>query len=131
MYKNKFKSYLKAGLLAALIIGAIVNIIFILFGILVGHDIGLIGQNRDTLYIVFITFATVVAVFVGTIIFYILQKFTKKPVRWFTVIVLMGFLFNTYTAEADLADAYKITAHVMHVFVSGFALYLIPKFVKK
>ncbi|WP_134163607.1 DUF6069 family protein [Evansella clarkii] len=131
MYKNHFRAYLRSGLLASVVIAAAANVIFVLSGLLSGHEIGILGQDRDTLYIVFITFATVAAVFIGTILFYFFQKYTKKPVLWFSVIVLLGFLFNMYTAEADLAGAYKITAHIMHIVVSGLALYIVPKLAKK
>nr|WP_246594244.1 DUF6069 family protein [Evansella tamaricis] len=130
MYKNKFSSYLITGLLGAAIIAAVANVIFIASGFTFGHNIGFIGQDRDTLYIVFITFATVMAVLIGTILFYFLQKFTKKPVVWFGVIVFLGFLFNTFTAEVDLSLDYKATAHLIHVIVSGLAIYLVPKLSK-
>lgn len=131
MYKSKFSSYLKSGLIGAVIIAVVANLLFILSGFVFGHDIGFIGQDRDTLYIVFITFATVMAILIGTILFYFLQKYTKKPVIWFGIIVLLGFLYNTYTAEVDLAIDYKITAHLIHVIVSGLAIYLVPKLSKK
>jgi len=131
VYKNKFVFYLVTGLQAAVIIAAVANVIFIVSGLILGHNIGFIGQDRDTLYIVFITFATVMAVLIGTILFYFLQKYTKKPVVWFGVIVLLGFLYNTYTAEVDLVGDYKATAHLIHVIVSGLAIYFVPKLSKK
>ncbi|WNF38858.1 DUF6069 family protein [Bacillaceae bacterium IKA-2] len=131
MYKDKFSSYLKTGLIGAVIIAAIANMIFIVSGLIFGHDISFIGQDQDTLYIVFITFATVMALLIGAILFYFLQKYTKKPVVWFGVIVLLGFLYNTYTAEVNLAGDYKATAHLIHVIVSGLAIYLVPKLSNK
>lgn len=127
MYKNQFSSYVKIGFQAAFIITIVANITFVLSGFIFRHEINFIGQDRDTLYIVFITFATVMAVFIGTIIFYFLQKYTNKPVPLLVAIVLLGFLFNTYTAEVDLAEHYKLTAHIVHIVVSILAIYLIPK----
>ncbi len=131
MYKNKFSSYLKTGFLAAIIIAAVANLIFVVSGLIFGHDIVFIGQDRNTLYLVFITFATVMAVVIGSILFYFFQRYTKKPFIWFIVVVLLGFFFNTYTAETDLAGDYKATAHLIHVIVSCLAIYLVPKLSKK
>ncbi|ADU28666.1 DUF6069 family protein [Evansella cellulosilytica] len=131
MYKNNFSSYLKTGVLAAVIIAVIANVLFIVSSLLFGHEIGFIGQDRDTLYIVFITFATVMALLIGTVLFYFLQKYTKNPVVWFGIIVLLGFLYNTYMAEVDLDRDFKATAHLIHVIVSGLAIYLVPKLSKK
>ncbi|MFV8828537.1 hypothetical protein [Alkalihalobacterium sp. APHAB7] len=127
MYKEKFTSYLKIGALAGVITTMLVNVVFILMGLIVGHETNFIGQDRDTLYIVFISFATFMALFLGGIIFYMLQKTTKKQLLWFSIVVLLGFLFNTYTAEVDLHEQYQLTAHILHVFVGGLAIYLIPK----
>lgn len=127
VYKKKFTSYLTAGVIAGVITTFLVNVVFILIGLILGHEIYFIGQDRDTLYIVFISFATFMALFVGGIIFYMLQRTTKKPVLWFAIVVLLGFLFNTYTAEVDLHEQFKLTAHILHVFVGGLAIYLVPK----
>lgn len=127
VYKKKFTSYLKTGVLAGVITTILVNVVFILMGLIVGHETYFIGQDRDTLYIVFISFATFMALFLGGIIFYMLQRTTKKPLLWFSIVVLLGFLFNTYTAEVDLHEQYQLTAHILHVFVGGLAIYLVPK----
>lgn len=131
MYKKHFLSYLKIGLLVGLVTALIANLGFVIFGLMFGHEISLVGQDRDTLYIVFISFATFMAVFFSSIIFYFLQKFSKKPVLWFVVVVVLGFLFNTYTAEVDLQEQYKVTAHILHVLVSALAVYFVPKFAKE
>ncbi|WP_100372063.1 DUF6069 family protein [Bacillus sp. FJAT-45037] len=127
MYEKKFRSYLKVGLLAGLITAILANIGFVLLSLLFGHEFGFVGQDRDTLYIVFITFATFIAVFISSIIFYLLQKFTKNPIAWFIVLVVLGFLFNTYTAEVDLHEQYKMTAHILHLLVSVLSVYIVPK----
>lgn len=131
VYKQKFLSYLKGGLLAGIITAILANLGFVLFGLIFGHEIGFIGQDRDTLYIVFIAFATFMAVFISSIIFYFLQRFTKKTVIWFVAIVILGFLYNTYTAEVDLNEQYKMTAHILHLLVSGLTIYFIPRFAKE
>lgn len=128
MYKKKFVSYFKVGLLTGLVIAILANLGFVLLGLISGHQIGFIGQDRDTLYIVFITFATFMAVFISSIIYYFLQRFTKKPIVWFIIVVILGFIFNTYTAEVDLQEQYKMTAHILHGLVSVLAIYFVPKF---
>lgn len=131
MFKKNFMSYVKTGILASVLILLIANVLFLIMGLLFGHDISFVGQNRDTLYIVFISFATFISLFIGAILFYFFQKYTKKPVLWFSIIVLLGFLYNTYTAEASLDAQYKVTAHILHLIVSGLAIYLVPKLSKE
>lgn len=131
MFKKKFMSYWKIGLYAGGIITFLANIMFVLLGLTFGHEISFIGQDRDTLYIVFISFATFTAVFFSSVIFYFIQRYTKQPMVWFVVVVLLGFCFNTYTAEVDLQEQYKMTAHMLHVLVSALAIYFVPKFAKE
>ena len=128
MYKRSFTEYIKTGLLAGLLITSIAVVMFYIFGFVFGHDVTVIGQDRDTLYVVFITFATFMAVFIGNLLFYVLQKFTKRPIFFYAIVVLLGFCINTYTAEADLALEYKLTAHLLHGIVAVLAFYLIPRF---
>ncbi|WP_078555271.1 hypothetical protein [Bacillus alkalicellulosilyticus] len=130
MYKNSFFSYLKVGFLAGVILTLLANLMFVLCGLIFGHEIGFIGQERDTLYMIFIAFATFMAVFMSSIIFYFIQRFSRKPLLWFSIVVLLGFIFNTYTAEADLHEQYKMTGHILHVLVSVLAIYLVPKLAK-
>lgn len=128
MYKQNFSAYLKTGLLAGIITVLIANLLFVLLGLLFDHQVSFIGMDRDTLYIVFISFATFVAVIVASMLLYLVQKYTKLPMLWLTILVIIGLAYNTYTAEVDLASDYKLTAHILHFVVSGLALYLIPKF---
>ncbi|QOR64608.1 hypothetical protein IM538_12070 [Cytobacillus suaedae] len=127
MFKKNFMSYVRTGILAGFLILLIANAMFLIMGLVLGHDISFVGQNRDTLYIVFISFATFISLFIGAILFYFFQKYTKKPVLWFSIIVLLGFLYNTYTAEVSLEAQYKLTAHILHLIVSALAIYFVPK----
>ncbi|MCT8140318.1 hypothetical protein H1D32_23030 [Anaerobacillus sp. CMMVII] len=126
-----FLSYVKVGFIAGFITTVIANLLFFTLGLVFGHEANFIGQERDTLYIVFITFATFTAVFLSSIIFYFLQKISKKPLLWFYIVVIFGFVFNTYTAEVDLLDEYKLTAHFLHAAVSLLAIYLVPMLSRK
>ncbi len=130
MFKKNFMSYVRTGIIAGVLILLIANAVFLVMGLLFGHDTPFVGQNRDTLYIVFISFATFISLFIGAILFYFFQKYMNKPVLWFSFIVLIGFIFNTYTAEASLNEQFKVTAHILHLIVSGLAIYLVPKLSK-
>ncbi|QOY36408.1 DUF6069 family protein [Anaerobacillus isosaccharinicus] len=131
MFKEKFLSYVKSGFIAGLMTAIVSVVIFMVSSFIFGFSIELIGESRDTLYVVFILFVSFFAVFIGTIFFYLLQKFTSRPTLYFIIVVLIGFIGNTYMAEVDLLEQYKTAAHLVHVIVAGLAIYLIPRLNRK
>ncbi|MFN7249311.1 MAG: DUF6069 family protein [Anaerobacillus sp.] len=131
MFKDRFLPYVKAGLIAGLLTAMIAALAFILSSFMFGFSIEIIGESRDTLYVVFILFVSFIAVFLGALIFYLLQRYTKRPTIYFLFVVILGFLGNTLMAETDLLDQYKIAGHIVHVIVACLALYLIPRLTRK
>ncbi|RXI99850.1 hypothetical protein DS745_13290 [Anaerobacillus alkaliphilus] len=131
MYKNKFTSYLKTGLFAASITALVAVVSFLLSSYLFNFPVEIIGESRDTLYLVLIAGVSFIAVFISSIIFYFLQRFTRKPLVYFILIVILGLIGNAVLAENDLLQQYKMTAHIIHLIVAGLAILLVPQFSRK
>jgi hypothetical protein len=131
MFSEKFRAYLKAGLIAGIITSIIATVTFLLSSFFLGFTLEFIGENRDTLYGAVVFFVSLLTVFLGSLLFYLLQKFTHRPTRYFFIIVVIAFIGNTFMAETSLLEQYKIAAHIVHVIVAGLAIYLVPKLTRR
>lgn len=119
---------LKAGLIAAAV-GAVGNVIlFYVFraaGIMT-DDILVPDQPLDAIHVVF---SSVVGVVIGSLVFYLLEKYTNNGFRIFIIVsivllILLGI--SPFTMVPGMTIGYGIVLNLMH-FVSAGALYYFLK----
>ncbi|PYZ91692.1 hypothetical protein CR194_18880 [Salipaludibacillus keqinensis] len=131
MYEQRFSRYVIGGVITAIVAAALAVFTFLIFSFISGYEVKFIGSNQDTLYVGVIIGASVVSILLGAVLFYAFNRWTKKPIVWFGVLVLIAFIGNTVMAENDLQAQFKLVAHTIHVIVALSAFLLIPKLTKK
>lgn len=84
--------------------------------------------------IVPIIISSIVPTLIATLVFFLLEKFTKNGFKIFRIIalVLMALSFvNPFMGIQDVTMGYAIVLNIMHVVVVCALLYFIGKSVKK
>lgn len=123
-----------AGLMAAGLATTVNAILFFIFkaaGIIV--DTVFIQPNQP-MTIVAIIISSIVPTLIATLVFFLLEKYTKNGFKIFRIIalVLMVLSFmNPFMGIQGVTVSYAIVLNVMHVVVVGALLYFIGKSVKK
>lgn len=128
--KLTLKQSLTAGLLAGITSAVINAILFLIF-----HSAGIIS---DTIYpqpdkpmtIVPVLMASLVPSIIGSLVFFLFEKFTANGYRIFSIvaIVLMVFsLYSPFTVIPGVTTGYSLVLCVMHVVVPLTLLYFIRR----
>lgn len=131
--KLNFKQAFTAGLMAAgaaTVVNAILFFIFHAAGIIVDT---IFIQPNQPLTVVPIIISSIVPTLIATLVFFLLEKYTKNGFKIFRIIslVLMTLSFvNPFMGIQGVTMGYAIVLNVMHVVVVGALLYFIGKSVK-
>jgi uncharacterized membrane protein YoaK (UPF0700 family) len=123
-----------AGLMAAVAATIVNTILFFVF-----HAAGIIVdtifiQPNQPMTIVPIVISSIVPTLLATLVFFLLEKYTKNGFRFFMIIalVLMTLSFiNPFMGIQGVTIGYAIVLNIMHAVVVGALLYFIGKSVKK
>ena len=131
--KLSFKQAFMPGLIAAgvaTVVNAILFFIFKATGVIVDT---IFIQPNQPLTIVPIFFSSIVPTLVATLVFFLLEKFTKNGFKIFRIIslVLMVLSFaNPFMGIPNVTLGYALVLNIMHVVVVGSLIYFIGKAVK-
>lgn len=128
--KLNIKQSLVAGLLTGIISATINSILFLIF-----HGAGVIS---DTIYpqpdmpmtIVPVIMASIIPSLIGSLIFFLFEKFTNKGYKIFSIvsIVLMVLsLYSPFTVIPGVTTGYALVLCVMHIVVPLTLLYFIRR----
>lgn len=128
--KLNIKQSLIAGLLAGITAAVINAILFLIF-----HGAGVIS---DTIYpqpdkpmtIVPVIMASIIPSIIGSLVFFLLEKFTNKGYKIFSIvsIVLMVLsLYSPFTVIPGVTTGYSLVLCVMHIVVPLTLLYFIRR----
>lgn len=128
--KVTLKGSLTAGALAGIVSGVINAALFYLF-----HNMDIItddvilqpGQYMTVAPIVITSFVTS---FVGSFVYYLLDKYTQRGYRIFTIIAIVILLLsftNPFMLIDDVPLTYAMALNIMHVVVVGVLFYFIKR----
>jgi uncharacterized membrane protein YoaK (UPF0700 family) len=132
--KLNFKHSIMAGLMAAgaaTVVNAILFLVFHAAGIIVDT---IFIQPNQPMTIIPIIISSIVPTLIATLVFFLLEKFTKNGFKIFRIIalVLMALSFvNPFMGIQGVTMGYAIVLNIMHVVVVGALLYFIGKSVNK
>jgi hypothetical protein len=132
--KLNFKQAFMAGLMAAVaatVVNAILFLVFRAAGIIVDT---IFIQPDQPMTIVPIIISSIVPTLIATLVFFLLEKFTKNGFKIFRIIALVLMLItfiNPFMGIQGVTMGYAIALNIMHVVVVGALLYFIGKSVKK
>ena len=132
--KLNFKQAFMAGLMAAVaatVVNAILFLVFRAAGIIVDT---IFIQPDQPMTIVPIIISSIVPTLIATLVFFLLEKFTKNGFKIFRIIALVLMLItfiNPFMGIQGVTMGYAIALNIMHIVVVGALLYFIGKSVKK
>lgn len=123
-----------AGLMAAGVATGLNALLFFIFkalGIIVDT---IFIQPNQPLTIVPIIISSILPSLIASLVFFLLEKFTKNGFKVFRIIalvlVVLSFI-NPFMGIPNVTVAYAVVLNLMHVVVAGAVLYFIGKAVKK
>jgi len=131
--KVTFSQAMVAGLYAsatAIVINAILFFAFHALGILTDD---IFVQPNEPLTIVPVIMASFLPVMVGSLFFFLLDKFTSKGLKIFNIVSIAFLLFSfsgPFTSIPGVTTGYALVLDVMHLVVGGAVLYFINKTAK-
>lgn len=132
--KLNFKQAFKAGLMAtvsAIVVNVILFYIFHAAGIIVDT---IFIQPNQPMTVVPIIFSSIIPTLLATLVFFLLEKYTKNGFKIFRIIalVLMVVSFmNPFMGIQGVTMGYALALNVMHIVVVAALLYFIGKSVKE
>jgi hypothetical protein len=124
--------YLKAGLLAGLVAALINALLFYIFsqaGVITDR---ILLPNNEPMSVVPIIMSSIIPSILGSLVFYLLDRFTKKGYRYFTIIAIILLIFsfgNPFFGIPNVTVPYALALDTMHVVVVSCLLYSLKKFV--
>jgi len=128
--KLNLKQSLIAGLLAGITSAVINGILFLIF-----HGAGVISDNiypqpNQPMTIMPVIMGSVVPAIIGSLVFFLLEKFTNNGFKIFSIvaIVLMVLsLYSPFTVIPGVTIGYSLVLCVMHIVVALTLLYFIRR----
>jgi len=123
-----------AGVMAAGVATGLNALLFFIFkalGIIVDT---IFIQPNQPLTVVPIIISSILPSLIASLVFFLLEKFTKNGFKIFRIIalVLMVLSFiNPFMGIPNVTVAYALVLNLMHVVVAGAVLYFLGKAVKK
>jgi hypothetical protein len=132
--KLAFKQAFMAGLMAAGVATGLNALLFFIFkaqGVIVDT---IFIQPNQPLTVVPIIISSILPSLIASLVFFLLEKFTKNGFKVFRIIALvlavLSFI-NPFMGIPNVTVAYAVVLNLMHVVVAGAVLYFIGKAVKK
>ena len=131
--KLSFKKSILAGLAAAAAAAVLNSILFFVF-----HGAGVLSDTifirpNQPLTIVPILISSILPAILGSIVFFLIEKFSSKGFKVFSIVsvVLLVLSFvNPFVGIPNVTVAYAVVLYVMHVVVAGALLFFINRSVK-
>ncbi|MBI3235696.1 MAG: hypothetical protein HYZ42_16940 [Bacteroidetes bacterium] len=131
--KLTFTQTLKAAAFAALTSAAINAVFFFIF-----HAAGIFTddifvQPDQPLNVIAILISSIMPSFVGALVFFLLEKFTNKGFRIFTiisVILLLASFYNPFGMIPNVTLAYGVALNLLHIVVAFDLLFFINRAIK-
>ena len=128
--KLNLKQSLLAGFLAAITAAVMNSTLFFIF-----HGAGVISdhiypQPNQPMTVLPVIMASVVPALLASVIFYLLEKFTKNAFKIFGIVSLLLMLISMYGPFGvipDVTTGYALVLCVMHIIVPAALLYFIYK----
>lgn len=128
--KVTLKGSLTAGAMAGIVSGLINAALFYLF-----HNIDIITddvllQPGQYMTVVPIVITSIVTSVVGSFVYYLLDKYTQRGYRIFTIVAIVILLFsftNPFMMIENVPLTYAMALNIMHVVVVGVLFYFIKR----
>ncbi|OXG05090.1 hypothetical protein BC749_10984 [Flavobacterium araucananum] len=131
--KLNFKKSIIAGLYAAGAAAIINAILFFIF-----HRAGIISDNifpnpNEPLTVVPVIMASIIPIIIGSILFFLIEKFTNKGFIIFTivaVILVLLSLLSPFTVIPNVTVGYALILCAMHLIAAVVLIYFLSKSIK-
>ncbi|WP_281867651.1 DUF6069 family protein [Flavobacterium sp. GSB-24] len=128
--KLSFKKSITAGLYAGAVAAIINAILFFIF-----HSAGIISDNilpkpNEPLTVVPVIMASIIPLIIGSILFFLFEKFTNKGFLIFyivAVVFVLLSLISPFTVIQDVTVGYALILCVMHIVSAAVLLYFLSK----
>lgn len=128
--KLDLKQSLLAGLIAGITAAVINGILFLIF-----HSAGVISDEiypkpNEPMTIFPVVMASVIPALIASFVFFLLEKFTSKGFKIFTIVSLILLLLSLYSPFAvipGVTAGYALVLCLMHIVVTLSILYFINK----
>jgi len=128
--KLNIKQSLIAGLMAGITAAVINGILFLIF-----HSTGVISDDiypkpNEPMTIVPVVMASIIPALIGSLIFFLLEKFTNKGFNIFAIatgILTVLSLYSPFTVIPGVTTGYALVLCVMHIVVPVSLLYFIRR----
>lgn len=133
--KLTFVQSIQAGLLAGVVSAVINAALFFVFqatGVLA--DTVFVQPPNTPLTLVPVIMASIMPSLIGSIVFFLIEKFTSNGYRIFSILaVVLGVLslFSTFTVPINVTMGYSLVLCVMHLVVAFVLVYFIGRSVKQ
>ena len=132
--KLTFKDSFMAGLMAAVAATVVNAILFFVF-----HATGVISdtifiQPNQPMTIVPIIISSILPTLIATLVFFLLEKYTKsgfKVFRIISIVLLVLSFINPFVGIVGVTVGYAVVLNIMHIVVVAALLYFIGKSIKK
>ncbi len=132
--KLTFLQSIQAGLLAGVVSAVINAVLFFVFqavGVL--HN-GVYVQPNQPLTVMPVIMASVVPSLIGSIVFFLIERFTSNGYRVFSILAItlaVLSLYSTFTVPVNVTLGYSLVLCVMHLVVAFVLVYFIGRRVKQ
>lgn len=133
--KLTFVQSIQAGLLAGVVSAVINATLFFVFqaaGVLT--DTVFVQPPNQPLTLVPVLMASIVPSLLGSIVFFLIEKFTNNGYRIFSILALILTvlsLFSPFTVPVHVTMGYSLVLCVMHVVVAFVLVYFIGRSLKQ
>ncbi len=132
--KIDFKQSIMAGFYAGIAAAVINSILFFIF-----HATGVISDSimprpNEPMTVVPVIMASLIPSLIGSIGFFLLEKFTKNGFTIFrilTIVLVALSLYSPFTTIPGITTGYALVLCVMHIVVAAALLYFIGKKVQE
>lgn len=133
--KLTFVQSIQAGLLAGVVSAVINAVLFFVFhatGVLA--DTVFVQPPNTPLTIVPVIMASIVPSLIGSIVFFLIERFTSNGYRIFSIlsiVLALLSLFSTFSVPVNVTMGYSLVLCVMHLVVAFVLVYFIGRSVKQ
>ena len=133
--KLTFKESIQAGLLAGVTSAVINAVLFFVF-----HEMGVLADTifvqppNQPLVIGSVIVASLVPSLIGSIVFFLIEKFTSNGYRIFSILAItlaVLSLFTAFKVPVNVTMGYSLVLCVMHLVVAFVLVYFIGRSVKQ
>jgi peptidoglycan/LPS O-acetylase OafA/YrhL len=115
----------RAGFLGGLAAAAAALAVFVVWS-------AITDRSYEQLSALSVVLATVIAVTIGGLLYKVIAARSRRPVRWFAGLAVVGVLLEEgaaagAAAQEDYGSGFIVITTILHLVVASIAVYLVPR----